>query len=397
MLTIEENDYLTRVGPGTPAGELLRRYWQPFATAKDLTDEQPTKFVRLLGEDLVAFLDKSGRVGLIADKCAHRNASMVYGRVEERGIACAYHGWLYDCDGNIIETPPERNDSIMRNVKTTAYPVQSFIGLYWTYLGPQPAPVIPRYDLWVRKDGTRSVKVRPVLDCNWLQPMENSADSPHLEILHQMSIGGDRVAVNTTRGFIDDVESNAYHTTDWGGLIKTRTYKNGKQDAHPLIFPNILRVGDRTQIRVAMDDYHTHHFVVTFTPSKDGEIIEQDDFPVSRDEPYKHPADARHPVATYDMDEVPKQDYMVWETQGSIADRTKEHLSFGDRGVVLYRKMLRESIDRVARGEDPWGLQRDPEHATIDTNLDQSLEWERVGRPAGINTETTATAPETEK
>ena len=184
MLTAEENDYLTRVGPGTPAGELLRRYWQPFATAKDLTDEQPTKFVRLLGEDLVAFLDKSGRVGLIADKCAHRNASMVYGRVEERGIACAYHGWLYDCDGNIIETPPERNDSIMRNVKTTAYPVQSFIGLYWAYLGPQPAPVIPRYDLWVRKDGTRSVKVRPVLDCNWLQPMENSADSPHLEILH---------------------------------------------------------------------------------------------------------------------------------------------------------------------------------------------------------------------
>jgi 5,5'-dehydrodivanillate O-demethylase len=160
-----------------------------------------------------------------------------------------------------------------------------------------------------------------------------------------------------------------------------------------LIFPNILRVGDRTQIRVPIDDYHTHHFVVTFTPSANGEIVDQHDFPVSCDEPYKHPADALHPIAKFDLDEVPKQDYMAWETQGPLTDRTKEHLSFGDRGVVLYRKMLRDSIERVARGEDPWGLQRDPDHATIDTNLEQSLEWERVGRPAGINTATAATGP----
>ena len=131
MLTREENELLTRVGPGTPGGTLLRRYWHPIALAQDLSDENPTKFVRVMGEDLVLFRDKSGRTGLIADKCAHRNASMVYGRVEERGISCAYHGWLYDCDGNIIETPPERNDSIMKNVKTTAYPVNIHVGLIW--------------------------------------------------------------------------------------------------------------------------------------------------------------------------------------------------------------------------------------------------------------------------
>mgnify|MGYP002640049339 CR=1 FL=1 len=388
MLTSDENDFLARVGPGTPGGEMLRRYWHPVATAKDLTDEQPTKFVRVLGEDLVLFKDKSGRVGLIGDKCPHRNASLVYGRVEERGISCAYHGWLMDCEGNIIETPPERNDAIMRNVKATAYPVQTFIGLLWAYMGPLPAPVIPHYDIWVRKDGRRKVTVRPRLDCNWLQPMENSADSAHLEILHQTSIGGDKQAVNTTRGFIDDVEMYQYHTTDWGALIKTRTYKNGKADAHPLIFPNILRVGDRTQIRVPMDDYHTHHFAVAFEPSPNGEIIEEDDLPTNVMEPFKEPVDALYPVAKFRIKEVPEQDYMAWETQGPLADRTKEHLSFADRGVVLYRKMLRESIQQVQRGEDPWGIQRDPDHATIDTNLDESLVWERVGRPAGINTET---------
>ena len=389
MLTREENDFLTRVGPGTPAGEMLRRYWHPVATIKDVSDESPTKFVRVLGEDLLLFKDKSGRYGLIADKCAHRNASLLYGRVEERGISCAYHGWLYDCEGNILETPPERNDAIMKNVKTTAYPVQPFLGLIWAYLGPAPAPVIPHYDIWMRRDGTHSVQVRPVLDANWVQPMENSADSPHLEILHQTSIARDgNRAVNTTRGFIDDVESYSYHTEPWGGLIKTRVYKNGKQDEHPLIFPNILRVGDRTQIRVPMDDYRTHHFVISFTPSPDGSIVEQDDYPVVYEEPFKSPPDGLYPNVVHRMDGVMQQDYMAWETQGRLADRTREHLSFGDRGVVLLRKLYFENIRKVQAGEDPWGLQRDPDHPIIDTNLDESLEWERVGRPTGINTAT---------
>ena len=145
MLTQEQNDQLTRVGRGTPAGELLRRYWHPVAVAQELTDEQPTKFVRVLGEDLVLFKDKSGGVGLLADHCAHRGASLLYGRVEERGIACAYHGWLYDREGNILETPPERNEAIMQSVKHTAYPVQELAGMYLAYLGPLPAPIIPPY------------------------------------------------------------------------------------------------------------------------------------------------------------------------------------------------------------------------------------------------------------
>jgi 5,5'-dehydrodivanillate O-demethylase oxygenase subunit len=165
MLTAEENERLTRVGPGTPAGELLRRYWHPVALAQDLSDEQPTKFVRVLGEDLVLFRDKQGRVGLLADHCAHRGASLCYGRVEERGISCAYHGWLYDTGGHVLETPPERNDAIMKHVRQPAYPVQQFVGMYWAYLGPLPAPEIPRYDVWVRQDGTRWIEDRGTVDC----------------------------------------------------------------------------------------------------------------------------------------------------------------------------------------------------------------------------------------
>src|SRR5919199_850038 len=169
MLTHEENELLTRVGPGTPAGELLRHYWYPIAPRRELSEAQPTRFVRLLGEDLVLFRDTAGRVGLLADHCAHRGASLCYGRVEERGISCPYHGWLYDTEGNILETPPERNEAIMRSVKQPAYPVQKFIGMYWAYLGPLPPPVIPHYDAWVRQHGRRRIYVHPELACNWLQ------------------------------------------------------------------------------------------------------------------------------------------------------------------------------------------------------------------------------------
>ena len=201
MLSNEENEVLTRVGPGTPAGELLRRYWLPVSVAQELTVENPTKFVRMLAEDLVLFRDKQGRVGLLADRCSHRGASLSYGRVEERGLACAYHGWLYDINGNCLEIPAEPPDSKFRlTVKHKAYPVQKFIGLTWTYMGPQPAPFIPQYDLWVRKDGRRRIIVQPQLDCNWFQAMENSVDPAHLQILHQDTALKSRTPPSTTRG-----------------------------------------------------------------------------------------------------------------------------------------------------------------------------------------------------
>src|SRR6478672_11251600 len=175
VLTQAENDFFTQVGPGTPGGQLLRRYWLPFAVVGEVSDETPTTFVRVLGEDLVLFRDKSGNVGLIQDHCPHRGASLLYGRVEERGISCAYHGWLYDTEGACLETPAEPAGSLFHlTVKARAFPVQKFLGLIWTYMGPPPAPVIPHYDAWTRRDGTYRVQFQPQLDCNWVQAMENS-------------------------------------------------------------------------------------------------------------------------------------------------------------------------------------------------------------------------------
>jgi 5,5'-dehydrodivanillate O-demethylase len=374
MLTATENEFLTRVGPGTPAGELLRRYWHPIVVAQELTDESPTRFVRVLGEDLVLFRDKSGRVGLLADHCSHRGASLVYGRVEARGISCAYHGWLYDCEGNILETPPERNDAIMRSVKQKAYPVQKHVGLYWAYMGPEPAPVLSHYDTLFRNDVRRKIIVHPRLDCNWLQSMENSADPAHAPVLHQEFLFGRSRPDNTTRGLTDTVDYFDFDEVPYG-IMKRRAWTNGILDQHPLIFPNILRQGESTQFRVPIDDTHTWHVFVVCSPSEDGRETEDTwDPPVEYMEPYKTPPDQLHPFTKFTMHHVLPQDHMAWETQGPIADRTIEHLAYSDRGIVMYRRMLEENIQRVQRGDDPICVMRDPDHEIIDTNLEEGLQ-----------------------
>ena len=389
MLTREENDFLTRVGPGTPAGDLLRCYWHPVAIAQELSAEQPTRFVRLLGENLVLFRDKLGRVGLLGDRCSHRSASLCYGRVEERGISCAYHGWLFDTQGNILETPPERNEAIINSVKHLAYPVKKFVGMYWAYLGPQPAPMLPPYDLFTLPTGRRQILVHPMLDCNWFQAMENSVDPDHLQILHQEFLTRDNhQPVNTTRGFIDEVQSTDFYTNEYG-IMKKRTYKDGRVDEHPLVFPNILRQGYGMQIRVPVDDTHTLHFQLFYDPSADERCDPAADLPVEYRAPYKQPAGALHPFTRYTMDSVLAQDHAMWETQGPIADRSLEHLSFSDRGVALLRKVTREEIEKVQRGQDPMGVYRGPEGLIVDTNYEESVKTEGSTIPALVTSDIT--------
>ena len=391
MLTSLENERLTRVGPGTPGGELLRRYWQPISVAQELTDEKPTKFLRILGEDLVLFRDKKGREGLIGDRCPHRGASLSYGRVEERGIACAYHGWLYDTEGNCLETPPEPAESKFRlTIKHTAYPVQKFVGLYWAYMGPLPAPVLPRYDLFVLKQGKRRITVHPVLDCNWFSAAENAVDPSHLQVLHQVLPMSKRRPTNTTRGFTDDIEKFEFYETPYG-IMKKRTYKNGVVDEHPLIFPTHLRTRGSIWLRTPIDDTHTIQIVVGFRLNEDGSETAEEDPPVEYLKPYKNPPDAIHPFTRFDMN-VPygqplAQDVVMWETQGPISDRTQEHLATSDRGVVMLREIMEREMEKVAKGKDPMGIIRDPNRAVIDTNLMKSITMEY---PTGIVTKSAA-------
>jgi 5,5'-dehydrodivanillate O-demethylase len=388
MLTREDNERLTRVGPGTPAGELLRRYWLPVGVARELTPDNPTQLVRILGETLVLFRDKIGRIGLLADRCSHRGASLCYGRVEERGIACPYHGWLYDIEGNCLETPAEPPESKFHlTVKQKSYPVERFIGLYWTYMGPHPAPLLPKYDVWTRKDGRRKIFIQPQLDCNWFQAMENSVDPAHLQILHQNTAGRGRVVTNTTRGLTDDVKKFEFYEVPYG-IMKRRTYSNGMIDEHPLIFPNILRQANCTQIRVPMDDTHTKIYFVRFFHNEDGSVIEEEeDPPVEYVKPYKNPPDALHPFTRFRMDEVQAQDHMAWETQGPITDRTTERLTSSDGGVVMLRDLMLREMKRVRGGLDPLGVIRDPEqHVMIDTKLMESIgQTGRSRAPRAVN------------
>jgi 5,5'-dehydrodivanillate O-demethylase oxygenase subunit len=375
MLSHEENELLTRVGPGTPTGELLRRYWHPIAVAKELTAEHPTKFVRVLGEDLVIFRATNGRLGLIDDRCAHRGASLSYGRVEERGIACAYHGWLYDFAGDCLECPAEpAGSNFHRTVKQKAYPVQEYLNLVWAYMGPSPAPLMTPYDTLFRRDGHRTIVVHPQLDCNWLQAMENSVDPAHLQILHQEFYGrGVRQPVNTTRGYTDDVARVNFYLTEHG-IMKERTYSNGVTDEHPLLFPTILRQGPSTQLRTPVDDEHTLHIHVLFVPTEDGsEPADAFDPPVKYTEPYKEPPDKLHPEARFTLNHIIPQDHMAWETQGPVADRTRERLATSDRGVTMLRELLNRELAKLERGEDPIGVCRNADHPIIDTNVDEGV------------------------
>ena len=183
MLTAEENEKLTKVGAGTAMGNLLRRYWHPIAAATQL-DENPVKRVRLLGESLVLYRDRKGQMGLISDTCAHRRVNLAYGIPEFEGLRCCYHGWLYDETGQCLEMPAEPEDTTFPSrVKIAAYPVQELCGLIFAYLGPAPAPLLPRWDMFVWDNVLRDIGFQEI-PCNWLQMQENNVDPAHLQWLH---------------------------------------------------------------------------------------------------------------------------------------------------------------------------------------------------------------------
>ena len=378
MLTREENELLTRVGPGTPAGELLRRYWHPVAVAAELTEEQPIKAVKILDEELVVYRDKQGRYGLVGEHCPHRMASLAFGRVDEEGIRCPYHGWKFDGSGKCLEQPAEPESSTYKDrIRHKAYPVQKLSGLLWVYLGPEPAPLLPRWDVLVWENGRRWILKESVIECNWLQPMENSVDPSHLFWLH-----GDTAHLAPQVKKYD--EQHEFILFDYG-IMKRRTTPGRRPgdppliDQHPLLFPTILRhvapykknqgFRHNLQIRVPVDDTHTQVFRVNFVPS------ENEKSPADQDPPFEYSILKTGP-RQYNMDMVSAQDSMAWETQGAVTDRTQEHLGTGDEGVIMLRKLLKEQIELVRRGAEPMGLVRDPQKNRI---IELDVVNERIG------------------
>ena len=218
------------------------------------------------------------------------------------------------------------------------------------------------------------MSVYPILDCNWLQSMENSVDPAHLQILHQDTASRGHTAKSTTRGLIDLVEKVEFEELPFG-ILKKRYFTDGTLDQHPLIFPNNLRARNSTQFRVPIDDTHTWHVHILFSPTEDGSIVEQgDDIPVQYYEPFKYPEGGQYPDVTYTMHIALAQDQMTWETAGPIADRERERLATSDQGIVMYREMLKREIRKVQQGLDPMGVIRDPAHPVIDTGFSENLE-----------------------
>ena len=186
MLSQEQNDLITRTGPGSAAGSLLRHYWQPAALVDELSGtNRPIKPVRLFGEDLVLFRDDKGRYGLVDRRCPHRGTDLAYGRLENGGLRCAFHGWLFDVTGQCVETPAEPDDSnLCANIKQKAYPVVEKSGILFAYMGPGEPPAFPHFDCFVAPD-THTFAFKGMIDCNWLQSLEVGIDPAHTSFLHR--------------------------------------------------------------------------------------------------------------------------------------------------------------------------------------------------------------------
>ncbi|NIO06642.1 MAG: Rieske 2Fe-2S domain-containing protein [Deltaproteobacteria bacterium] len=368
MLTQEVNELLTRVGPGTPAGTLLRRYWQPVCLASELTEANPKKRVTIMGEDLVVFRlpgeqGSSVRYGCLGDHCAHRGTSLFYGFVEPDGIRCSYHGWKYDPDGKCLEQPFEKNPEFKNKVCQLSYPVERLAGVLFIYMGPpEKKPLLPRWDVLVRTDGKRTIDVHPVLECNWLQAMENSVDTVHTYYLHGHVM--EQLGSPLGRFYYRPIEDYSWDICEWG-ITKRCVYGGDRPEEEfrpPLVFPNILRIPqhyvEALHWRVPIDDTRTQITVMCFDPTSE-----------TRNDPeepeVRYLSSLITPEGEHEMTSFSSQDKMAWETQGRIFDRSQENLGSSDEGIIMYRKMLREQIELVQRGGEPMALVRNPEKNKI--------------------------------
>jgi 5,5'-dehydrodivanillate O-demethylase len=356
LLSKEKNRLLCETGPGTPMGELLRRYWQPIAGVAELED-RASKPVRVMGEDLVLYRDGSGKFGLVDRHCPHRRADMSYGFTEECGLRCNYHGWLFDESGTCLHQPFEEtahpHARFKEKVAIKAYPVEAAAGLVWAYMGPAPAPLLPDWDRFHDR-GYKQVVLSEV-PCNWFQCQENSIDPVHFEWLHsnwsQVLRGrdGPRAPTHTRLGF-DEFEF---------GFVYRRVREDTSEDdelwttGRVCLWPNCLYTG-HFEWRVPIDDEHTLSVGWFLDPLPGQEPFEQERIPCWT-APIADPETGR-----WITSHIMNQDFVAWVGQGAIADRTREHLGESDRGVLMMRKRMFEEIEAVRSGRDPMGVIRDP-------------------------------------
>ena len=354
---------LTAVGPGTPMGETLRRYWHPIALSSEATNV-PRK-VRILCEDLILFRDGAGRPGLVAQNCCHRGSNLFYGRVEEDGIRCCYHGWKFDVQGQCLEQPFEPKGGARRSVaRQPWYPVQERYGLVWAYMGPpEKKPILPRWSGLEIPEGSTDkieIKMRPgwgdkesgIMDFNWMHCYENGMDPFHVAWLHIMHSGPQfTFDVETNRPEVAEnlVKGTRYVESRWGVANKTDVM------TVEMIFPtsSVVPGFNDIMIHVPVDDDKTRMLQLT--------RIKADEVGITDIRQISHNGKAWDECTPQERQQYPGDSEAMQDIPGS--GHSWEHLATTDRGIVLMRRVWAREVDKVLRGEDPIGVSYDENEA----------------------------------
>ena len=387
MISAGQNELMTRIGPGTPAGNLLRNYWQPAALLDELTPERPVKAIRLLGQDLVLFRDEQGRHGLLERQCPHRGADLAYGRLEGGGLRCAFHGWLFDVEGRCLETPAEPEGSRMcEHIRQRSFPLVAKSGILFAYLGSGEPPAFPHFDCFVAP-GTHTFAFKGYWDCNWLQALEVGIDPAHASYLHRFFEDEDPAAAygrqfrSTSAG--TDIPMTKVlreyarpeirvERTDYGMRLTTlRTIDAARTHVRVtnILFPQAFVIPMSAEMTISqwhvpVDDTGCYWYSI-FTSF--GSPVDKDTMRNQRLKTY--PAPDYRPIFNranrwgFDPDEqrgatytgmgfdINIHDQWACESQGRIQDRTRENLGSSDKGIVLFRRLLVDAIHRNAKGE----------------------------------------------
>ena len=356
---------LAQIGKGTPMGELMRRYWHPIGMFADAT-ETPKK-VRVLGEDLILFRDKSGNPGLVYPHCAHRGASLFYGKVEEKGIRCCYHGWLFDVKGHCLEQPCEPNGGLnLEEARQPWYPVQELYGLIWAYMGPpNKKPVLPRYECLESLEEGEFLETNDdsiggggpqIIPCNWLQHYENLVDPFHVVILHSVFSGTQFVEQMALMPKVTwDTQEHSVRTVSLRQLPDGKTLRRISEAGLPTLrvipSPRIGRYGMVESLGwvLPIDDYSFRILVV-------GRVKEQGELVKMRSrlngKLWEHLSEEEH-------QQFPG-DYEAMVGQGVIAKHSEEYLASSDGGIVKLRRLLMQQLKALEEGKDPAGVSFDP-------------------------------------
>jgi len=389
MTTHEQNMRMTRVGADQPGGKLLRRYWQPVALIEELEDHRPVRPVKLLGQDFVLFRDEQGRYGLLDRDCPHRGADLAFGRPEDGGLRCPFHGWLFDVKGNCLQTPAEpENSKLCQRIKQKSYPVQLRSGILFAYIGEGEPPAFPDLDCFVAPD-SHVFAFKGHIACNWLQALEVGIDPAHASFLHRFfedeeadanygrqfranSADSDMPMTKVLREFerpTIEVERTPY------GMRLTALREISETSTHVrvtnLLFPQAFNIPlssemTITQWHVPVDDVNCYWFAIftSFSTPVDKqqmraqrlELYELPDYIPRKNKANNYgfnPYEQKTQTYTGMGFDINVHDQWAVESQGAIQDRTREHLGSTDKAIINYRSMLMKAIDQAETGNEP--------------------------------------------